>query len=92
MIEFLDTTAQSFDGSMKRIYADFNDFALDQTLPLTCVGSVESIAALSDPLGEGEEVLLSDGELEIVARVYRRKAGGWEARGTWEFSAAKPEV
>jgi hypothetical protein len=76
---------------MKRIYADFNDFASDQTLPLVCVGSVDSIATLSEPLEEGEEVLLSDGELELVARVYRCKAGGWEARGVWEFSAAKPE-
>ncbi len=56
---------------MKRIYADFNDFDANQALPLTCAGSVESIAALSDPLEEGEEVLLSDGEIEVVARVYR---------------------
>lgn len=76
---------------MKRIYADFNDFAGDQTLPLTCVGSIDSIAALSDPLEEGEEVLLYDGELEVVARVYQHKAGGWEARGKWEFLPARPE-
>ena len=76
--------------SMKRLYADFNDFAADQTLPLTCGGSIDSIAALPEPLQEGEEVMLSDGDVEVVARVFRHKGGGWEARATWIFSPVGP--
>lgn len=60
---------------MKRIYADFNDIAADGTLPLTCRGSVKSIAALQQPLQNGETVLLSDEELEAVALVFRRNDG-----------------
>lgn len=75
---------------MKRIYADFNDFAADQSLPLTCRGSIDSIASLSEPLQEGEEVLLSDGEVGVVARVFQHKNGLWEARASWHFSAIRP--
>jgi hypothetical protein len=41
---------------MKRISADFNNGAVDGTLPLPCAGRVESIPAQADELGNGEEV------------------------------------
>lgn len=65
---------------MKRVYADFNDFAADGTLPLICRGSIDSIAALTEELRHGELVLLSDGELEVVAQVLSHSDGSWEAR------------
>ena len=70
---------------MKELYADFNDVAADRTLPLTCVGSRESIDALTEALKEGEEVQLTDGELVAVATVHRRQDGMWEACANWEF-------
>jgi hypothetical protein len=71
---------------MKEIYADFNDFAADGSLPLTCRGSVASIAALEEPLEVGEEVWLTDGELRVKARVFLYKDGSWEARSDdWDF-------
>jgi hypothetical protein len=70
---------------MKEIYADFNDIAADGTLPLTCAGSVASIANLKDPLEDGELVLFSDGELSVKGRVYRRQDGSWEGRSDWQF-------
>ncbi len=54
---------------MRTIYADFNDFQADGALPLTCAGSISSIASLSGPIKEGEEVWLSDGTLWVIARV-----------------------
>lgn len=69
---------------MKEIYADFNDIAADGTLPLTCSGSIESIAKLREPLSDGEEVWLTDGELRAPARVFRRE-GFWEGRSDWRF-------
>ena len=68
---------------MKELYADFNDIAADGALPLTCVGSVQSIAKVADGLKDGEEVLLSDGELRVVVRVHRCPDGSWEARADW---------
>ena len=76
---------------MKQIYADFNDIAADGTLPLTCKGSVDSIAALPEPMEDGEDVVLSDDELSIVAQVFQRDDGSWEARSDWVFSVSKPE-
>ncbi len=70
---------------MKEIYADFNDIASDATLPLTCQGSVASIASLGDSLGDGEEVWLTDGELRARARVFRCADGSWEGRSEWDF-------
>lgn len=70
---------------MKQIYADFNDIDAEGVLPLTCRGSVASIAALQEPLRDGEEALLSDGELTVRARVSRRSDGSWEARSDWKF-------
>lgn len=70
---------------MKRLYADFNDIAADGTLPLTSRGSIESIAVLGEALYEGEEVSLSDTEVEVTARVFRRTDGSWEARSDWRF-------
>ena len=71
---------------MKRIYADFNNFDADGTLPLTCRGSLDSIARLGGELRDGEEIVLSDGELEAVARAFRWKDGSWEARAeNWVF-------
>jgi hypothetical protein len=70
---------------MKRLYADFNNVAADGALPLTCRGSVDCIAALESSLEPGEEVVLSDGELEVVARVVQLDDGSWEARSAWRF-------
>lgn len=75
---------------MKRLYADFNDIAANGTLPLTCNGSVESIAALDLELRSGEEVVLSDDEMEVVARVFRLDDGSWEARSDWRFVDVTP--
>jgi hypothetical protein len=70
---------------MKRIYADFNDIAEDGALRLTCKGSVDSIAALGEELSSGQEVVLSDNEMEVIARVFRLDGGSWEARSDWRF-------
>jgi hypothetical protein len=71
---------------VKELYADFNNIAADGTLPLTSVGSVESIAGVGGALRDGEEVCLTDGELRVVAHVHRQPDGSWEARSDWEFS------
>jgi hypothetical protein len=76
---------------MKELYADFNDFAEDGTLPLTCAGSVESIGRLKEPLMDGEEVMLTDGELRVMASVFLRKDGSWEGRSDWEFYSSAGE-
>lgn len=73
------------------LYADFNNFAIDGTLPLTCSGSVASIATLTTPLRDGARVWLSDGELWVEANVFRRDDGTLEARGGWEFRS-KPSA
>jgi hypothetical protein len=70
---------------MKEIYADFNDIAADGTLPLTCAGSVTSIAGLKERLTDGEVVWLSDGDLRVKARLYQRHDGSWEGRSDWQF-------
>lgn len=70
---------------MKRIYADFDGIGADDVLPLTCRGSVDAIAAQAEELRSGEDVVLSDGELEVVARVTRSVDGSWEARSEWRF-------
>lgn len=70
---------------MKEIYADFNDIAADGTLPLTCSGSVESISQLREPLTDGEEVWLTDGDLRATARVFLSREGFWEGRSDWRF-------
>lgn len=70
---------------MKEIYADFNDFAADGTLPLTCAGSLESIANLREPLMDGEEVWFSDGERRVKGRAHRRQDGTWEGRSDGQF-------
>jgi hypothetical protein len=75
---------------MKRIYADFNDIGAGGTLPLTCKGSVDNIAALTGELRSGDEVVLSDHELEVIARVFRLDDGSWEARSDWRFVDAVP--
>jgi len=75
---------------MKRLYADFNNFAANGTLPLTCNGSVDSIAAPNRELCSGEEVVLSDDEMEVVARVFRLDDGSWEARSDWRFVDVVP--
>lgn len=75
---------------MKRIYADFNDIAANATLPLTCKGSVDSIAAQDRELASGEAVVLSDGAMEVIARVFRLDDGSWEARSDWRFVDAVP--
>ena len=75
---------------MIRLYADFNDIAANGTLPLTCKGSRDSIAAQDRELRSGEEVVLSDDELEVVARVFRLDDGSWEARSDWRFVDVTP--
>ena len=72
---------------MKVLYADFNDFDSTGNLPLTCAGSVRSISEIGEPLEDGQEVVLSDGECWVVARVYRTEDGTWEARGEWRFES-----
>jgi hypothetical protein len=72
---------------VKQIYAEFNDIAVEGVLPLTCSGSIKSISMLNDELRDGEEVLLTDGDLRVLARVYRRADGSWEAKSEWRFSA-----
>lgn len=69
---------------MKEVYADFNDIGNDGVLPLTCAGSVASIASLGGALTDGECVWLTDGELRARGRVHRT-ANGWEARSAWHF-------
>jgi hypothetical protein len=70
---------------MKEIFADFNNFDTDGTLDLACAGSVKSIAALEEPLAEGETVWFSDGELRVKGTVHRRPDGTWEGRSDWKF-------
>lgn len=70
---------------MRQLYADFNDIGQDGILSLTCMGSMQSILELQPPLQDGERVLLSDGELEVIAEVRARREGVWEARSTWDF-------
>lgn len=67
-------TAQPSEAKLRvqEIYADFHDVAADRTLPLTCAGSRASIAELSEAPKEGEEVMLSDGELVTIATVHAR--------------------
>jgi hypothetical protein len=75
---------------MIRLYADFNDIAENGILPLTCKGSIDSIAGLDRELRSGEEVVLSDDEIEVVARVFRLDDGTWEARSDWRFVDVTP--
>lgn len=70
---------------MKELYADFNDFAADGNLSLTCQGSLASIRALDEPLQEGETVWLSDGELRVQARAFQFGDGTWTAESDWKF-------
>ena len=70
---------------MKKIYADFNDFASDGTLPLTSRGSKDSIAKLEIPLVNGEKVILDDGEIKVIAQVFHLTDGEWEGRSEWNF-------
>ena len=76
---------------MKVIYADFNDFTSDGVLPLTCSGSIESIAEYEDVISDGESVWLSDGELWTKARIYLCVDGVIEARADWYFHDKKPD-
>jgi hypothetical protein len=73
---------------MKVVYADFNNFDQHGTLPLTCVGSRASIRALATPLIDGEQVVLSDGELMITAKVRKRANGTWIAECIGDYSEA----
>jgi len=57
----------------------------DGTLPLTCAGSVSSIANLAEALEEEEEVWFTDGELRAKGRVFRSATGTWEGRSEWQF-------
>lgn len=76
---------------MIRLYVDFNSIAEDSTLPLTSSPIIDQIAALGRELQIGEEVMLTDDELEVVARVFRYIDGSWEARSdTWNFVDVTP--
>jgi hypothetical protein len=79
------------EATMKELYADFNDFAEDGTLPLICAGSIESIGKLKEPLMDGEQVILTDGDLKVMARVFRQKDGSWEGRSDWAFFSSAGE-
>jgi hypothetical protein len=74
--------------AMKVVYADFNNFDERGTLPLTCLGSAASIRRLGLPLADGERVVLSDGELRIVATVQQRPNGTWIGHCVGDFSEA----
>ena len=76
------------EEAMKEVHADFNDIAADGSLPLTCAGSMSSIATLPGGLEEGEEVWFADGELCARGRVFRRSDGSWEGRSQWKFLPA----
>jgi hypothetical protein len=81
-----NTSEMRTRAAMKRLHADFNNFDANGILPLNRRGSLDSIAALSEPLQDGELVWLSDGELEVIARVSLAKDGVWEARSReWTF-------
>jgi hypothetical protein len=69
----------------KTLYADFNDVAADGSLPLSCQGSVASIAALVTPIDDGEDVWLSDGDLLACGKACRRPDGSWEVQPGWRF-------
>jgi hypothetical protein len=73
---------------VKVVYADFNNFGQHGAMPLTCVGSRASIQRLTVPLIEGEQVILTDGELMILANVQQRSNGTWLAHCTGDFSDA----
>jgi hypothetical protein len=73
---------------MKTLYADFNNFDANGGLPLTCVGSIQSIRALREPLSEGEQVVLSDGDVMVTAEVHLRPNGTWIARCVSSFADA----
>ena len=75
---------------MREIYADFNNTAADGSLPLNCVGSVVSIAALDTPLVEGEAVVLTDGEVRAIGRVARHADGTWDAVPGWVLLPSEP--
>jgi len=77
---------------MKRIYADFNDAAEDGSLPLTCRGSVESIASLPHELQEAEEVWLTDGDLWARAVVFRAQNGTWYAGNGWSLETSPDQT
>jgi hypothetical protein len=76
---------------MRIIYADFNDIDASGVLPLTARGSQDSIRELSDALHDGEMVLLTDGELWVVAVVHRADGGFFQATSDWRFQTEQPK-
>jgi hypothetical protein len=72
---------------VKLLCADSNDFDDNGSLPLTCAASARSISEFGEPLEDGQEVMLSDGECWVVARVHRREDRTWDARGEWRFES-----
>jgi len=78
------------EAPVKTLYADFNDIDSDGNLPLTSTGSRRSVAELADALVDGEQVLLTDGDLWVYARVFVADDGMIEARGDWRFLRERP--
>jgi hypothetical protein len=70
---------------MIEIYADFNDVAADETLPLTCLGSVQSLDLVANRIYEGIVVILTDGELRAEASLSKATNGSWYAKSDWVF-------
>ena len=75
---------------MKQVYADFSDISVDGSLPLTCAGSIASIAEVEEALRDREEVCFTDGERFAVGRVLRRADGTWEGHSTWQLVHLPP--
>ena len=53
------------------LYADFNNMAEDDRVLLSAVGSRRDIEQHQERLTEGMEVILSDNEFEVEARLVR---------------------
>jgi hypothetical protein len=73
-------------------------YALED-IPSAASGRLHVFLQLADNLGStstvvdkdsGEQVVLSDGEMEVVARVLRLSHGSWEARSNWKFTDVLP--
>ena len=67
-----------------RLYADFNNMTEDDRVLLSAVGSRRDIDQHEESLAEGLEVILSDNEFEVEARLVRDEAHAiWLAVPDW---------
>lgn len=56
-------------SELPRIYADFNNVDENGRLRLNVQGALDDIARLAVPLLAGDQVTLSDGELEVEGSI-----------------------